>query len=302
VEPAISVERLVKRYGQTAAVAGVSFEVSAGEVFGLLGPNGAGKTTTVEVLEGHREPTDGKVRVLGMDPSTGGREYRERIGIVLQSAGMERELTPREALAAQALAYPKRRSVDEALELVGLEEKSRSRVGDLSGGQLRRLDLALALIGRPELIFLDEPTTGFDPEARRESWRLIEQLRELGTTVLLTTHYLDEAQNLADRVAVMARGEILAIGPPDRIGADRQIVTTISFRLPDGVALDDLPPRCRADAALTGREVKITAADPTGPVHELTGWALERGVVLSDLEVAKPTLEDVYLEIVGATE
>ena len=268
----------MKRYGQTAAVAGVSFEVSAGEVFGLLGPNGAGKTTTVEVLEGHREPTDGKVRVLGMDPSTGGREYRERIGIVLQSAGMERELTPREALAAQALAYPKRRSVDEALELVGLEEKSRSRVGDLSGGQLRRLDLALALIGRPELIFLDEPTTGFDPEARRESWRLIEQLRELGTTVLLTTHYLDEAQNLADRVAVMALGEILAIGPPDRIGADRQIVTTIRFRLPDGVAPDDLPPRCRADAALTGREVKITAADPTGPVHELTGWALERGL------------------------
>ncbi len=300
VAPAVSVERLVKRYGDTKAVAGISFEVAAGEVFGLLGPNGAGKTTTVEILEGHREPSDGRVRVLGMDPSRGGREYRERIGIVLQSAGMERELTPREALAAQALAYPRRRSVDEALDLVGLQEKARSRVGDLSGGQLRRLDLALALIGEPELIFLDEPTTGFDPAARRESWSLVERLRELGTTVLLTTHYLDEAQNLADRVAVLAHGEIVASGPPDRIGADRQLISTISFRMPEGLDLPDLPESCRSGAVRAGREVKITTADPTAPVHDLTGWALERGLDLADLSVTRPTLEDVYLDIVGA--
>jgi ABC-2 type transport system ATP-binding protein len=302
VEAAVRVEGLVKRYGDATAVAGISFEVHPGEVFGLLGPNGAGKTTTVEILEGHREPTEGRVRVLGMDPAYGGREYRERIGIVLQSAGMERELTSREALSAQAMAYPRRRSVDDALELVGLEEKARSRVGDLSGGQLRRLDLALALIGMPELIFLDEPTTGFDPEARRESWRLVESLRELGTTVVLTTHYLDEAQNLADRVAVLAGGEIVASGPPDRIGADRQLVSTISFRMPDGFSLDDLPASCRSGATLVGREVKVTTEDATHPVHELTGWALERGLELDDLELTRPTLEDVYLEIVGAVK
>ena len=276
---AISVRGLRKRYGDVEAVRGIDFEVARGEVFGLLGPNGAGKTTTVEILEGYRERSSGEVAVLGHDPAARARELRERVGIVLQSTGMYRHITVREALDHWAGFYSRAREVTEVIALAGLEEKAGERVNRLSGGQLRRLDFALALIGDPELIFLDEPTTGFDPVARRQAWDTIRSLRALGKTVLLTTHYLDEAQELADRVAIIKDGRLLAEGAPGELGAGGDERYRVSYRNGDG--------------SLVVEETD----DPTTLLHQLTAAALARGERLYELSVTRPSLEDVYLEL-----
>jgi ABC-2 type transport system ATP-binding protein len=276
--PAIEVRGLHKRYGELEAVRGIDIEVHRGEVFGLLGPNGAGKTTTVEILEGYRERTSGEVTVLGHDPGEREIALRKRIGIVLQNSGIYSHLTPREALRHWASFYPNPRDVEEVLTLVGLQEKADARTRTLSGGQLRRLDFALALIGDPELIFLDEPTTGFDPEARRAAWETIRSLRELGKTILLTTHYLDEAQALADRVAIVKDGRVLAIGPPRELS-----IGAAHYR----VAYRDA----------SGELVELETDDPTRTLNELTNEALARGERLEELSVGRPTLEDVYLEL-----
>ena len=276
--PAIEVRSLRKRYGEFEAVRGIDITVQRGEVFGLLGPNGAGKTTTVEILEGYRQRTSGEVSVLGHDPAQRSLALRRRIGIVLQSGGIYGHVTPREALGHWAGFYPHPRDVEEVLALAGLQEKADERSRRLSGGQLRRLDFALALVGDPELMFLDEPTTGFDPEARRAAWETIRSLRELGKTILLTTHYLDEAQALADRVAIVKDGRVLAIGPPQQLG-----VGAARYR----VAFRD------AEGTLRERQTD----DPTTLLHELTGEALARGEQLQDLAVGRPSLEDVYLEL-----
>jgi ABC-2 type transport system ATP-binding protein len=276
--PAIVVDDLSKSYGEREAVRGISFAVRRGEVFGLLGPNGAGKTTTVEILEGHRRRSGGRVGVLGLDPGERSSELRSRVGIVLQSCGTYPHLTVRETLAHWAALYPEPRGVDETIALAGLEEAADRRARTLSGGQQRRLDFALALVGDPELIFLDEPTTGFDPAARRAAWDVVRALRALGKTVLLTTHYLDEAQALADRVAIIKDGRILAEGPPAELatGAPRYHV---SYR----------------DAF--GRVREHDTDDPTALLHEVTAAALQRGERLTELSVTRPTLEDVYLEL-----
>jgi ABC-2 type transport system ATP-binding protein len=275
---AIVARHLRKSYGPVEALHGVSFEVAEGEVFGLLGPNGAGKTTTVEILEGYRQRDAGEVSVLGYDPGAAPRELRERIGVVLQHSELTPLLTVREVHRMFAGYYGQPRDVDDVIELVGLAEKRDARVKTLSGGQKRRLDLGVALVGDPDLVFLDEPTTGFDPAARRSAWDLIRSLRSLGKTILLTTHYLDEAQQLADRVAVIRGGEIVSLGTPaELIGG--AATTEIRFRR-------------------NGREVVLTTDDPTRTLHELTGDALEHGQPLEHLEVRRPTLEDVYLELV----
>jgi ABC-2 type transport system ATP-binding protein len=292
---AIAVAGLRKSYGSTEAVKGITFEVAEGEVFALLGPNGAGKTTTVEILEGYRRRDAGTVSVLGMDPERGGTRMRERIGIVLQECGFEELLTVEEILDRQAGYYPAARPVDEVIDLVGLGDKTRSRVRTLSGGQRRRLDLALALVGSPDLIFLDEPTTGFDPAARRNAWDLVKRLGGLGKTVLLTTHYMDEAQYLADRVAVIAAGRIVAEGDPKSIGGRDSSAALIRFALPAGTPVSSLPVSAKVEGGL----VVIEAPDLTRTLHVLTGWALERGVELEGLTVNRPSLEDVYLELVG---
>ena len=291
--PAIRVRGLRKSYGSIEAVRGVDFDVAEGEIFGVLGPNGAGKTTIVEILEGYRERSGGEVEVLGHDPARGERRLRERIGIVLQETGVERFLRVGEVLELYCGYYPKPRRVDELLALVGLEEKRGDVVKQLSGGQRRRLDLALGLAGDPELVFLDEPTTGFDPSARREAWEIVRNLRALGKTVFLTTHYMDEAQNLADRVAVIAAGRIVAEGPPDRLSG-RDDATEVRFTPTPAAILPDLG---AATVAEDGRGVVVRTADATATLHVLTGWALERGVTLAGLTVARPTLEDVYLEL-----
>jgi ABC-2 type transport system ATP-binding protein len=282
-EPAISVRDLRKSYGPVEAVRGVSFSVARGEVFGLLGPNGAGKTSTVEILEGYRERTGGEVSVLGMDPERGQRELKERMGIVLQSVGFYPRATVRESVEQMAGFYPHPRDVLETIALVGLEEKLDQRANQLSGGQLRRLDLALALVGDPELIFLDEPTTGFDPAARRAAWQVIRSLRELGKTLLLTTHYLEEAQELADRVAIVKDGVIVASGPPSELSSGRGAVYRVSW-------VED------------GQRREIETEDPTELLHRLTGDALERGERLEGLTVTRPSLEDIYLELTADVE
>jgi ABC-2 type transport system ATP-binding protein len=276
--PAIEVCALRKRYGEYEAVRGIDITVRRGEVFGLLGPNGAGKTTTVEILEGYRARTGGEVSVLGHDPADRAIELRRQIGIVLQSGGIYGHITPREALRHWASFYPHPRSVEEVLALAGLQAQADTRSRRLSGGQLRRLDFALALVGDPELIFLDEPTTGFDPEARRAAWDTIRSLRALGKTILLTTHYLDEAQALADRVAIIKDGRILAIGPPRELG-----VGAAHYRV--------------AYRNAGGELVERQTDDATTLLHELTGEALARGERLEELSVGRPTLEDVYLEL-----
>jgi ABC-2 type transport system ATP-binding protein len=278
-EAAIQVSGLAKAYGDHEAVRGIDFAVARGEVFGLLGPNGAGKTTTVEILEGYREHSAGDVLVLGHDPQSRPRQLRERIGIVLQSSGIYRFITVREAVAHWAAMYPSPRDVDEVIAVVGLEAQRDKYARKLSGGQLRRLDFALALVGDPELIFLDEPTTGFDPQARRAAWETVRSLRDLGKTVLLTTHYLDEAQELCDRVAIVKDGRILAIGPPRELGVGAQTRARVAWRDEDG--------------ALQARDVE----DPTTLVHELTSAALARGGSVRELTVTRPSLEDVYLEL-----
>ncbi|HZG35200.1 MAG TPA: ABC transporter ATP-binding protein [Gaiellaceae bacterium] len=273
---AISVRELRKSYGALEAVRGISFDVAVGEVFGLLGPNGAGKTTTVEILEGYRPRDGGDVEVLGFDPGRSEAAFRERIGVVLQSSELWPNLTVREVHRVFAGYYARPRDVDEVVELVGLAQKRDARVKTLSGGQKRRLDLGVALVGDPDLVFLDEPTTGFDPAARRNAWQLVRSLRELGKTVLLTTHYLDEAQQLADRVAVLRAGELVKMGPPSELIGDAR--AEIRYRR-------------------NGELVILETEDPTRELHELTGAALAAGYELDGLEVRRPTLEDVYLDL-----
>jgi len=294
----IEVRGLRKSYDDFEAVKGIDLHVDRGEVFALLGPNGAGKTTTVEILEGFRNRSGGDVSVLGNDPARHGVELRRRIGIVLQSTGVDPYLTVLESIEMYSGYYPKPRAADEVLALVGLSEKRDVRVLKLSGGQQRRLDVAIALAGDPELLFLDEPTTGFDPSARRLAWEIVRNLTELGKTVFLTTHFMDEAQYLASRVAVIAHGEIVAEGSPQTIAGRNQRLTRIRFRLPpdaggppsiDGIVQEDGVWELRAE-------------DPTSQLHALTSWALERAVHLEDLEVSRPSLEDIYLEITGGEE
>ena len=279
---AIEVRDLRKAYGPVEAVRGLSFEVERGEVFGLLGPNGAGKTTTVEILEGYRRRSAGEVRVLGHDPATRDRELQQRVGIVLQSCGFYPRVTVQEAVEHFAKAYERPRDADETIALVGLGDKAEARTKELSGGQRRRLDLALALVGDPELVFLDEPTTGFDPAARRTAWGVVRTLKELGKTVLLTTHYLDEAQELADRVAIVKEGRIVAEGPPDQLGPGSS--------------------GYRVSYLSGGSRVEHHTDDPTELLHRLTRDAIARGERLDGLEVTRPTLEEVYLQLTAEAD
>jgi ABC-2 type transport system ATP-binding protein len=298
--PAVVVDNLVKRYGDTPAVDGVSFSIERGEVYGLLGANGAGKTTTVEILEGHRARTSGSVSVLGFDPAERDRAFRDRIGIVLQAAGVERVLTVAEVLALYAPCYRRSRPIDECLALVGLDDSAGKRCDRLSGGQRRRLDLALGIIGYPDVLFLDEPTAGFDPAARRSAWDLIRGLCSGGTTVLLTSHYLDEVEHLADRVGVMRRGRLIAEGSPGELTAANGD-TIVSFRLPAGTDPGELARLLDGQASLgsAGGEVVVTTSAPTATLHALTGWALARGHDLDGLGVHRPSLEDLFLALSG---
>jgi ABC-2 type transport system ATP-binding protein len=294
----ISVRGLRMSYGEVEAVSGIDLEVHPGEVFAFLGPNGAGKTTTVEILEGLRHRTAGEVSVLGEDPAVAGSAWRARIGVVLQESAPEPELTVAECVSLYAGYYPRSRSVDETLGLVGLVDRASARCGQLSGGQRRRLDVALALIGDPDLLFLDEPTTGFDPSARRAAWDVISSLRDLGKTIFLTTHYMEEAERLADRIAVIAAGRIVAEGTGTDIGERATKASTVRFTLPPGASVADLPPTvaCAVVACRDGRvEVKVSSALPL--VGDLACWANERQLDLPDLEVSRPTLEDIYLEL-----
>ena len=282
-DPVISIKGLRKSYGETEAVRGIDLEVERGEVFAFLGPNGAGKTTTVEILEGYRKRSGGEVTVLGEDPERAGRGWRERIGIVLQSGRLDPYLTVRESLGLYAGYFRNPRPIEDVIALVGLEGKADERTGRLSGGQQRRLDVGMALVGDPELLFLDEPTTGFDPNARRQAWDVIAGLRDLGKTVFLTTHYMDEAQRLADRVTIISGGEIVARGTPEDLGERERAETTIRYR---------------AD----GREVVLRTMTPVQDLHDLTEKALAAGEALEGLEVTRPSLEDVYLELTAASE
>ena len=299
-QPAIAVRDLRRSYGELQAVRGISFEVARGEVFCLLGPNGAGKTTTVEILEGYRSRSGGEAQVLGIDPASGSRQLRDRVGIVLQQCGVQRDLTVAELIEMYGRYYTRRRPVDELVELVELGAKRDVRAKNLSGGQRRRLDLALALVGDPELVFLDEPTTGFDPAARRGAWATVRSLCDLGKTVFLTTHFMDEAQTLADRVAIMRAGEIIASGRPDELGGRDLRPAEIRFVLPGGWSLGDLPELSGAERSLQGDRVLVCSREPVQAVNLITGWALERGVELEHFSVTQPTLEDIYLELTGA--
>lgn len=277
--PAIEVTDLRKSYGEHQAVRGISFSVKRGEVFGLLGPNGAGKTTTVEILEGYRTRSSGEAKVLGLDPGVRPQELRERVGVVLQSSALYRNLTVRETLDHFGSLYPSPRSTEDTVALIGLEGKEDARTRTLSGGQQRRLDLGLALIGGPEVVFLDEPTTGFDPQARRAAWDTIRSLRELGTTIVLTTHYLDEAQALADRVAIIKDGSIVAEGTPGEIGGGTSKRVIVSWRAPDGTKRSE------------------ETSEPTRLLHRLTSEAIAAGHEVADLRVTSPSLEDIYLDL-----
>jgi ABC-2 type transport system ATP-binding protein len=296
-EPAIDVRGLRKVYGTIEAVAGIDLQVMRGEVFALLGPNGAGKTTTVEILEGYRDRSAGEASVLGHDPARGGPDYKRRIGIVLQSTGVERFLTVAEVIEQFRGYYPDPLPLDDVIEVVGLTAKRDERVRRLSGGQQRRLDVAIGLAGNPELLFLDEPTTGFDPSARRQAWGMIKNLKELGKTVFLTTHYMDEAQNLADRVAVIVDGRIVAEGPPATLAGREDLKTEIVFQLPaDG---PPLPRELQRTLEADRRGLRARTSEPTRLLHQLTEWAVANGVELEGLEVTRPSLEDVYLSLTG---
>jgi ABC-2 type transport system ATP-binding protein len=297
--PAITVSGLRKAYGSYEAVRRIDFEVEAGECFGFLGTNGAGKTTTIEILEGYRKRDAGEVSVLGTDPARPTRTWRERIGIVLQEVELDPNLTVFETVSQFASFYANPRPVDEVVELVGLADRRSTRVQGLSGGQKRRVDVALGLIGDPELIFLDEPTTGFDPAARREAWGMIEGLKTLGKTVVLTTHYMDEAQHLADRLLIIKSGQIVAEGTSDELTRSLDHSTVISFRLPPGIGADDVKSGAEVDLSATGAVLTITADHPQKELYRLTRWAEEQGVELGELTVQRPTLEDVFLELTG---
>jgi ABC-2 type transport system ATP-binding protein len=320
VSDAVVVADLRKRYGTVDALRGVDFTVHHGEIFALLGPNGAGKSTTMEILEGFRRRDSGRVDVLGIDPGNqaDGRELRERIGIVLQDIAVEPYLTVRETIARNAGYYRRPRDVDELIGLVGLAGKERRKVRTLSGGQKRRLDLALGMVGDPRLLFLDEPTTGFDPNARRSAWRLVRELRDAGTTILLTTHYMEEAQFLADRLAVISNGRIVSEGTPANLGGRDTATARIRFVLPPDCTAADLPvatsdpasdpasgPATGSAATSDGpadRLVTVATDEPTRTLYQLTDWAIRRGVVLDRLTVDRPSLEDVYLRLTAAAE
>ena len=301
-EPVISVRGLVKRYESHQAVAGIDLQVRRGEIFAFLGPNGAGKTTTVEILEGFRQRTAGEVSVLGPDPATADREWRDRVGVVLQESEPEPGLSVRECLAMYAGYYHTPRDIEETIALVGLTAKADVLGTRLSGGQRRRLDFALAMIGDPELIFLDEPTTGFDPSARRAAWEVVAGLRTLGKTIFLTTHYMDEAEYLADRITVLAAGQIVAEGTPRTLGGRDQMTTAISFTLPASLTARDLPAGLNplAEPGPAGLTVVHTES-PLVHLQMLGNWALGRGFDLPDLDVHRPTLEEVYLSLTGST-
>ena len=294
-EVAIEVRGLEKAYGSVQAVAGIDLRIRRGEIYGLLGPNGAGKTTTVEILEGFRSRDRGEVSVLGFDPARQQDEIRQRSGIVLQTTGVDPHLTVRETVSMYATFFPHPRDVDTVIDQVGLAAKHGSKVRQLSGGQQRRLNMAMALVGDPELLFLDEPTTGFDPSARHEAWDAVKELASDGATVVLTTHYMDEVQFLADRVAVIVAGQVIAEGPPSSLGADHRGRTLVRYRLAEGMTPPD------GLGAGTGPDglFELEVDDPVGPLHRLSGWALDAGVALDGLEVTRPSLEDVYLSLTG---
>ncbi len=303
-ETAITIRGLRKSYDELEAVKGIDLEVAREEVFAVLGPNGAGKTTTVEILEGYLDRDGGEVNVLGVDPARPTAAWREKIGIVLQNTTLEPALTARESLQQYAGYYRNPRNVDDVIELVGLQDQADTRARKLSGGQQRRLDVGIALIGDPDLLFLDEPTTGFDPSARRQAWEMIAGLRDLGKTVLLTTHYMEEAQFLADRVAIISDGRIVALDTPENLGDRGQLPTTINFVIPESVDLADI---AGPGEVLIGGEpgtglktVQISTHEPVEDLNRITGWAMRQGFELDQLEVRRPSLEDVYLELTDA--
>jgi ABC-2 type transport system ATP-binding protein len=300
-ELAIEVTDLRKSYGAIEAVRGVSLQVARGEVFCLLGPNGAGKTTTVEILEGYRARTSGDARVLGLDPGQSPRQLRERVGIVLQECGVQDDLTVWELVEMYGRYHRHPRPVDEVIEIVELTSKRNEQAKKLSGGQLRRLDLALALVGDPDLIFLDEPTTGFDPAARRQAWSTMRSLIALGKTIVLTTHYMEEAQALADRVAVMRAGQIIAVGAPDELGGRDLRPAEIRFQLPASHSLGDVPDVPAESRTLDGDRVLILTRQPVLAAQRLTSWAIDGGIDLEHFSVNQPTLEDIYLELTGGS-
>jgi ABC-2 type transport system ATP-binding protein len=290
---AVEVHGLIKSYGAVTALAGINLRIARGEVFALLGPNGAGKSTTVEILEGYRRRDAGEVSVLGFDPGRQRRRLKPKVGIVLQSTGIDQYLTVAESIRMYAGYYPRPRAVDEVIDLVGLREKRDARVVKLSGGQQRRLDVAIAIVGDPDMLFLDEPTTGFDPSARHEAWQVVKDLASLGTSILLTTHYMDEAQALADRVAVIAHGRIVAQGTPITLGGRDAARARVRYQLPPSVT----PPAAFAVPGSAGDTFEFAADDLTRALHELTSWAVGAGVRLGQLEIVRPSLEDVYLEL-----
>jgi ABC-2 type transport system ATP-binding protein len=293
ISPTVRVRGLVKSYGTVQAVRGIDLDIHPGEIFALLGPNGAGKTTTIEILEGYRSRDGGEVRVLGYDPGRERAKIKPRVGIVLQKTGVDRYLTVAETIRLFASYYPRPRPVDEVIDLVGLDAKRGARVTTLSGGQLRRLDMAVALAGDPDLLFLDEPTSGFDPTARREAWHVVKSLAALGKTILLTTHYMDEAQYLADRVAVIAAGQIVAEGPPATLAHRDLAGARIRYLTPEGAS----PPDGLTWTLAANGFTEIASADVVADLHRLTGWALKNAITLDGLEVTRPTLEDVYLQL-----
>jgi len=300
--PAIIVQGLRMRYGEVEVLKGIDLEVASGEILGFLGPNGAGKTTTIEILEGYRQRTDGAVSVLGVDPARPTRAWRDRIGLVLQECELDPLLTVSETLTLFSAFYRSPRPIDEVIELVGLAGRERARLGTLSGGQRRRADVAVALVGDPELIFLDEPTTGFDPTARREAWKTIEGLKELGKTVLLTTHYMEEAQQLADRVVIIRAGEIVAEGRPDEIGGQRTGQATIGFDAPPGVGPEPIAAALARAVALEKGRMTVQSDDAQGTLLRLTNWAEREHVDLAAIEVRQRSLEDVFLELTQPEE
>jgi len=290
---AVSVRGLRKAYGPVEAVRGIDLSIPVGKIFAFLGPNGAGKTTTVEILEGYRSRDAGEVEVLGCDPASERSRLKPRIGIVFQATAVEPYLTVGETVSMYASLYPHHRAVEEVIEVVGLGEKRDERVARLSGGQQRRLEMATALVGDPDLLFLDEPTTGFDPAARREAWEVVRSLAGLGKTVVLTTHYMDEAQYLADRVVLISAGRIVAEGPPSTLGLRQNRGVRIRYRPPSGT----LPPASLGGIPDADGFVELQVDDPVVALHDLTGWAIESGIPLEGLEVTRPSLEDIYLEL-----